>query len=89
LSAPIFRGSKSSGFAAYWRWISRLRGGRPRIGKEMSDLIRTMSIENPLWGAPKIHGGLLKLGIDVAQSIVECCKRLGALREIFGLNPDS
>jgi hypothetical protein len=55
------------GFAAYWRWKSR---GRPRIGKEVGDLIRRMSFENPLWGAPKIHGQLLKLGIDVAQSTV-------------------
>src|SRR6202040_1154770 len=45
-------------------------GGRPRIGKEVRDLIRRMSFENPLWGAPKIHGELLKLGIDVAQSTV-------------------
>src|SRR5437660_1879280 len=58
------------GFAAYWCWKSRPRGGRPRIGKEVRDLIRRMSFENPLWGATKIHGELLKLGIDVAQSTV-------------------
>jgi transposase InsO family protein len=58
------------GFAAYWRWKSRSPGGRPRIGKEVRDLIRRMSFENPLWGAPKIHGELLKLGIEVAQSTV-------------------
>jgi transposase InsO family protein len=58
------------GFAAYWRWKSRPRGGRPRIDKEVRDLIRRMSFENPLWGATKIHGELLKLGIDVAQSTV-------------------
>jgi transposase InsO family protein len=58
------------GFAAYWRRKSRPRGGRPRIGKEVRDLIRRMSFENPLWGATKIHGELLKLGIDVAQSTV-------------------
>src|ERR1700730_3746439 len=58
------------GFAAYWRWKSRPLGGRPRIGKEVRDLIRRMSFENPLWGAPKIHGELLKLGIEVAQSTV-------------------
>src|SRR4029077_6778101 len=40
------------------------------IGKEVRDLIRRMSFENPLWGAPKVHGELLKLGIDVAQSTV-------------------
>ena len=55
------------GFAAYWRWKSRPLGGRPRIGKEVRDLIRRMSFENPLWGAPKIHGELLKIGIDVAH----------------------
>jgi len=58
------------GFAAYWRWKSRSPGGRPRVGKEVRDLIRRMSFENPLWGAPRIHGELLKLGIEVAQSTV-------------------
>src|SRR5215475_4793482 len=58
------------GFAAYWRWKSRSPRGRPRIGKEVRDLIRRMSFENPLWGAPRIHGELLKLGIEVAQSTV-------------------
>jgi transposase InsO family protein len=58
------------GFAAYWRWKSRSPGGRPRIAKEVRDLIRRMSLENPLWGATKIHGELLKLGIAVAQSTV-------------------
>src|SRR5207248_11283872 len=58
------------GFSAYWRWKSRPRGGRPRIGKEVRDLIRRMSFENPLLGAPKIHGELLKLGIEIAQSTV-------------------
>jgi transposase InsO family protein len=59
-----------TGFAAYWRWKSRPLGGRPQIGKEVRDLIRRMSFENPVWGAPKIHGELLKLGIEVAQSTV-------------------
>jgi hypothetical protein len=58
------------GFAAYWRWKSRCLGGRPQIAKEVRDLIRRMSLENPLWGAPRIHGELLKLGINVAQSTV-------------------
>jgi hypothetical protein len=59
-----------TGFAAYWRWKFHPLGGRPQIGKEVRDLIRRMSFENPLWGAPKIHGELLKLGIEVAQSTV-------------------
>src|SRR5256884_8849788 len=58
------------GFAAYWRWKSRSPGGRPRIAGGVRDLIRRMSLENPLWGATKIHGELLKLGIEVAQSTV-------------------
>jgi uncharacterized protein (DUF1330 family) len=49
---------------------SSRRGGRPRIAKEVRDLIRRMSLENPRWGATKVHGELLKLGIDVAQSTV-------------------
>jgi transposase InsO family protein len=58
------------GLAHYWRWKSRSPGGRPRIAREVRDLIRRMSFENPLWGATKIHGELLKLGIAVAQSTV-------------------
>jgi transposase InsO family protein len=56
------------GFRAYWRWKSRRVGGRPRIDCEMRALIRRMSRENPLWGAPRIHGELLMLGIEVAES---------------------
>src|ERR1700756_4340410 len=58
------------GFRCYWRWKSRPLGGRPPIDMELRVLIRRMSIENPLWGAPRIHGELLKLGIEVAQSSV-------------------
>ena len=58
------------GFRAYWRWKSRRRGGCPRIDREIRDLIRRMSKENPLWGAPRIHGELLMLGIAVAESTV-------------------
>ena len=58
------------GFRAYWRWKSRQCGGRPRIDREVRDLIRRMSKENSLWGAPRIHGELLMLGIEVAQSTV-------------------
>src|SRR5271165_575970 len=59
-----------AGFRGYWRWKSRPRGGRPQIDTELRALIRRMSMENPLWGAPRIHGELLKLGFDVAQSSV-------------------
>jgi len=59
-----------AGFRCYWRWKSRLRGGRPQIEAELHALIRRMSIDNPLWGAPRIHGELLKLGFEVAQSSV-------------------
>ena len=58
------------GFRAYWRWKSLRRGGRPRIDREIRDLIGRMSKENPLWGAPRIHGELLMFGIEVAQSTV-------------------
>ena len=59
-----------AGFRCYWRWKSRPRGGRPQIETELRVLIRRMSVENPLWGAPRIHGELLKLGFEVAQSSV-------------------
>ena len=58
------------GFRAWWRWKSRNPGGRPGIDQEPRDLVRRMCEENPLWGAPRIHGELLKLGFDVAQSTV-------------------
>ena len=58
------------GFRLYWRWKSRPGPGRPKVPKEIRDLIREVSSANPLWGAPRIHGELLKLGIDVAQSTV-------------------
>ncbi|HKJ61721.1 MAG TPA: hypothetical protein VKA94_06955 [Hyphomicrobiales bacterium] len=56
------------GFRAFWRWKSQGRPGRPGIPKEIRDLIREGSLANPLWGAPRIHGELLKVGIEVAQS---------------------
>jgi putative transposase len=51
------------GFRLYWRWRSR-HLGRPKMSREIRDLIRKMSLANPLWGAPRIHGELLKLGIE-------------------------
>ena len=59
-----------AGFRYYWCWKSRRRGGRPQIDAELRALIRLMSTENPSWGAPRIHGELLKLGFEVAQSSV-------------------
>jgi hypothetical protein len=59
-----------AGFRGYWRWKSRPLGGRPQIDPELRVLIRRMSRENRLWGAPRIHGELLKLGFEVAQSTV-------------------
>jgi len=59
-----------AGFRLYWRWKSRRRGGRPRMPLKICRLIREMSIANPLWGAPRIHGELLKLGIEVGQTTV-------------------
>lgn len=59
-----------AGFRTYWRWRSRSRWGRPRVPLEIRQLIREMSLANALWGAPRIHGELLKLGIDVGQTSV-------------------
>jgi hypothetical protein len=59
-----------AGFRGYWRWKSLARGGRPRTAADSRQLIREMSIANPLWGAPRIHGELLKLGIEVGQTTV-------------------
>src|SRR5262249_33753992 len=59
-----------SGFRLYWRCKSRRRVGRPAVPADIRDLIRTISRDNPLWGAPRVHGELLKLGIDIAQSTV-------------------
>src|SRR6266478_9525428 len=59
-----------AGFRAFWRWKSRPRGGRPPTPADIRRLIREMSVANPLWGAPRIHGELLKLGIDVGQTTV-------------------
>ena len=59
-----------AGFRLFWRWKSRCRSGRPKLALEIRQLIRDMSLANPLWGAPRIHGELLKLGIDVSQTSV-------------------
>ena len=59
-----------AGFRAVWRWKSRRRAGRPRIDRGLRELIQRMSRDNPLWGASRIHGELLMLGFEVAQSTV-------------------
>jgi len=59
-----------AGFRLYWRWKSRSHGGRPKVPMEIRRLICEMSLANRLWGAPRIHGELLKLGFEVAQSTV-------------------
>ena len=59
------------GFRLFWRWkIRHGKPGRPPVPEEVRKLIRTMSRENPLWGAPRIHGELLKLGIDIGETSV-------------------
>jgi hypothetical protein len=59
-----------AGFRLFWRWKSRSRVGRPKVALEIRQLIRDMSLANPFWGAPRIHGELLKLGINVGQTSV-------------------
>src|SRR5258707_5590421 len=56
-----------AGFRCYWRWKSRPLGGRPQIDTELRALIRRMNVENPRWGAPRIHGDLLNLAFEIAQ----------------------
>jgi len=59
------------GFRALWSWKSRRgRMGRPQVGSELADLVRTIALANPIWGAPRIHGELLKLGLDVSRRTV-------------------
>ena len=59
-----------TGFRLFWRWKSRNRAGRPKIDRDLRNLIRRISTENPLWGASRNHGELLMLGLEVAQSTV-------------------
>ncbi len=70
-----------AGFRSYWRWKSRHRGGRPTIAPAIRKLIREMSIANPLWGAPRIHGELLKLGIDIGVGETSVAKYMVKRRE--------
>src|SRR3982750_624064 len=59
-----------AGFRSHWRWKSRHRGGRPTVPLEIRELIGEMSIANPLWGAPRIQGELVKRGIEIGQTSV-------------------
>src|SRR5437016_13919484 len=80
-----------AGFRRYWRWKSRPLVGRPQIDVDLRALIRRMSAENPLWGAPRVHGELLKLGFEVAQSSVAngmdrpCSRRQRHAESVGGL----
>ena len=67
-------------FRSFWRWKSRRRPGRPKVPLEVRQLIREMSLANPLWGAPRIHGELLKLGIRKNACVSEEDKRVGCNR---------
>jgi len=58
------------GFRLYWTWKSRPRKGRPCEPREIRELIRKISLANPRWGAPRIHGELMKLGLDIAETTV-------------------
>jgi hypothetical protein len=75
-----------AGFRNYWRWKSRGRRGRPRVSCELRELIRQMSTDNPLWGAPRIHGEFLKLGFEIAESTVSkyIIRRRGRHRKLGG-----
>ncbi len=64
-------GWHKKGFRLFWRWKSRSKSpGRPRISQEIRNLIYKMAMANPLWGAPRIHGELLKLGIKISERTV-------------------
>jgi transposase InsO family protein len=71
MKASTVVGWHREGFRLFWRWkIRRGKPGRPAVPKQVRELIRTMSRENPIWGAPKIHGELLKLGIEIGETSV-------------------
>jgi transposase InsO family protein len=68
------------GWRLYWRWRSRAPMGRPRVSAEVRDLIATMARDNPSWGAERIRGELLKLGIAVSRTSVQRYRRRGPAR---------
>src|SRR5207244_8131952 len=64
-----------AGFRTYWRWKSRTRGGRPKRPADICHLILEMSVANPLWVAPRIHGEVIKLGIEIEH--ISLAKNMG------------
>ena len=71
MKAATVVGWHRKGFGLFWTWkIRRGKPGRSAVPKEVRELIRTLSRENPLWGAPKIHGEMLKLGIEIGETSV-------------------
>jgi hypothetical protein len=76
------------GFRIYWKRKSKAKGGRPKIDREVIGLIKQMANENPLWGVPRIHGELKKLGYDISQSIVQryMSKRIGRTPGVHSQN---
>src|SRR3981189_2871341 len=71
VKAATVIGWHRKGFRLFWTWkIRHGKFGRPGVPQEIRELIRTMSRENPIWGAPRIHGELLKLGIDLGETSV-------------------
>jgi transposase InsO family protein len=71
IKASTVLGWHQKGFRLFWTWkIRQGKPGRPGVPQQIRELIRTMSRENPLWGAPRIHGELLKLGIDLGETSV-------------------
>lgn len=76
------------GFRLFWRWKSRNgKPGRPRVSEEVRDLIRMMSRNNPRWGAPRIHGELLKLGIEMDNSTASRGISVGPCASLFVTRP--
>ena len=71
VKAATVIGWHRKGFGLFWSWrIRHVKRGRPAVPKEVRQLIRMLSRENPLWGAPHIHGELLKLGINIGETSV-------------------
>jgi putative transposase len=71
LKASTVVGWHRKGFRLFWTWkIRHGKQGRPAVPKEVRELIRTMSLHNPLWGAPRIYGELLKVGIEIGETSV-------------------